>query len=348
MGTVEISGSNLVFHLPEVHPQARMRVKLHRTLRIPDDGKRYALPPSFGGFPMERVDDQPDAPALWKEHGGVMVPMHQSEALWMAFSSESVDSGQYQFAVKIAAGKVSAVTGDPWKPGLTPGDYVVVPKQPWIDGYVVEKGVVRQFVATPLGAGFTAEAQITGEEKVGGIQIEVFAMKRDAFERRFPKRNNVLRSAGMRKSGASLSTADEYSRGDGPIACAANGDMGLSAGGTMHQEIFADMYSANEWDTTHSVKCFVHLTNSLVWRAITGKEAPSAPITAKEYEKIGYPWFSYYDEGPAVDAAEKLKGLKSVKQMSEEKKMPMLPENQSVTETKVVALGPGQVRQGSW
>jgi hypothetical protein len=31
---------------------------------------------------------------------------------------------------------------------------VVLPEQPWLDGYCVEKGYIRQFVAMPLGEGY--------------------------------------------------------------------------------------------------------------------------------------------------------------------------------------------------
>jgi len=34
----------LVFHFPEVHEQARLKVNLQRTLRVPDEGKDYPLP----------------------------------------------------------------------------------------------------------------------------------------------------------------------------------------------------------------------------------------------------------------------------------------------------------------
>ena len=58
---------------------------------------------------------------------------------------------------------VNAVTGDGWSDGLhvRPQDYLVAPRQPWLDGFAVDKGFIRQFVAMPLGEGFTAEEQIT-------------------------------------------------------------------------------------------------------------------------------------------------------------------------------------------
>jgi hypothetical protein len=84
-----------------------------RTLRIPDDGKIYPLPAGFGRFPLRHVDDYKDTvPAPWTERGGVLMPMYQSEALWIRFST------RYPFAVKVAAGKINAVTGDPWSRDL--------------------------------------------------------------------------------------------------------------------------------------------------------------------------------------------------------------------------------------
>ena len=49
-----------------------------------------------------------------------------------------------------------------------PQDYMVLPEQPWLDGYCVEKGVIRQFVAMPLGEGYSGEEQITGAAEHGG------------------------------------------------------------------------------------------------------------------------------------------------------------------------------------
>ena len=57
-----------------------------------------------------------------------------------------------------------------------------MPEQPWLDGYCVEKGVIRQFVAMPLGAGYTVEEQLTGAAEHGGLQIIAFPMKRERYE----------------------------------------------------------------------------------------------------------------------------------------------------------------------
>ena len=47
-------------------------------------------------------------------------------------------------------------------------NYIVVPDQPWLDGYNND-GVVRQFVAAPLGDGVTVR-QIAGTSDVGDVK----------------------------------------------------------------------------------------------------------------------------------------------------------------------------------
>jgi len=185
---IELKNDSLTFSFPEVHPEARLSIDFQRTLRIPDDGKDYPLPPGLGQFPMKHVDDYSEkVPALWIQHGGVMLPMYQSEALWLNFNPEFLwdHDTSYPFAIKVATGKINAVTGDNWKDGLKRKrqDYMVSTEQPWLDGYCVEKGFIRQFVAMPLGSGYSAEEQITGEAEHGGIQIVVYPMKREVFEK---------------------------------------------------------------------------------------------------------------------------------------------------------------------
>jgi hypothetical protein len=77
---IELKHDSLVFTFPEVHPDAKLKIDFQRTLRIPDDDKDYPLPPGLGRFPLRHVDDySKTVPAKWIEHGGVMLPMYQSE-----------------------------------------------------------------------------------------------------------------------------------------------------------------------------------------------------------------------------------------------------------------------------
>lgn len=159
---IELKNNQLVFSFPDLHEDAVCCVDFQRTLRIPDDNREYPLPPGLGRFPMAQVAEHASRlPVNWAEHGGVLLPMYQAEALWINFSCEhgyGTGAG-YPFAVKIAAGRINAVTGDAWSDDLVhnPQDYLVIPGQPWLDGFCVHKGLIRQFVAMPLGHGYTAE-----------------------------------------------------------------------------------------------------------------------------------------------------------------------------------------------
>ena len=339
---IELKRGELVFTYPEIHKEAQLRITFQRTLRIPDDDNVYPLPPGLGNFPLRHVDDfAKTVPDQWVQHGGVMMPMYQSEALWINFSSKYLHKHrtEYPFAVKIASGKINAVTGEGWLNQLNayPQDYMVAPEQPWMDGYCVEKGLIRQFVAMPLGSGYSAEEQITGKAEHGGLQIIVYPMKKSVFKERFPEREERFGEPEVM-----------YSLCD--MACESP-DMGLAPGGKMKQEIYEDPYNFDDWEQAVNSRCFVHLTNSLVWRAITGEEPPTVPFTSKEYTQAGLPWFDFYHEGAApVDGADKLKGMKSVAQMGKKKGENSLPENESVSVKNVISLQKkitkDQVREG--
>ncbi len=169
---ITLEHDRLMFRFPEVHEHAVCAIDFQRTLRISDDGADYPLPPGLGRFPLRHLDDYAERlPSDWLKRGGVIMPMHQAEALWIHFDAGGWRTGEYPFALKIATGKVCAITGESWVNHLNtdPQDYVVLPKQPWLDGYCVEKGTVRQFVAMPLGEGYTVEEQLTGAADHGGL-----------------------------------------------------------------------------------------------------------------------------------------------------------------------------------
>ena len=219
---LELNGNAMEFSFPEIHPGARFRTELMRTLRIPDDDKEYPLPPGLDYFPLRHVEDfKGKVPGKWAKRGGILLPMYQSEAMWLNFTKWTVHwQGAYPVAVKVAAGKVSALTGKKWKDGLRKKDYMLGHKQPWLDGYVVDGGTIRQFVAEPLGMGLTAEGQITGKEEFGGVQIEVFPLKRAVFDAKFPQK-----ARGARTRGRSLL------RSAGPSAPAGSWGSGTYGGG---------------------------------------------------------------------------------------------------------------------
>lgn len=342
---IELKANRLAFSFPEVHAHARLEITFQRTLRIPDDDRTYPLPPGLGAFPLRHVDDfAARVPSLWLEHGGVMLPMYQAEALWLNFTSgyDSERQVSYPLAIKVATGKIDAVTGKTWSAGLhrDPQDYMIAPRQPWLDGYCVQRGVIRQFVAMPLGTGYSAEEQISGKAEHGGLQLVVYPMRRAVFERRFPK--SEVRAA------ATLSCPAPMAR----LRASAAPDMGLAPGGRMKQEIYADPFDFDDWDTSQSSRCFVHIANSEGWKAMTGEAPPYLPPTAAEYTRHHLPWFDYYDETtPALKGSGILAKLKSVLSMGRDKRDQALPENESCAPANVLKLGTrvgDQVREGSF
>jgi hypothetical protein len=304
-----------------VHEKAVCTIHFQRTLRLPDDGRTYPLPAGLGAFPLRHTDDFEQLPESFRRRGGVVMPMWQAEAMWICFGGRA-----YPFAVKVAAGKINAVSGEGWREGLHrgPQDYLVAPEQPWLDGFCVTKGTIRQFVAAPLGKGITAEEQLTGAAEHGGLQIVVHPMKKEAYERLFrPELLVVCEMARM------------------PMPCAAPA-MGLAAGGKMRQEIYEDRYDFDVWDLRVSSRCFVTLLDARSWTHLTGEAPPTQPISAGVYHARGIPWFDYYAaDQKALDGSSRLAGLKSIVDAAKFGLGGKAWGNEPVVETPPVPLGPG-------
>jgi hypothetical protein len=170
-----------------------LRISFRRTIRVPDTSKAYALPPTLGKFPLRRVSDYVNTlPETMVRKGGMFFTMYQREAMWIDFECRK------PYLITIYCGGVNAISGaSPTETFTTKlkqiynltesankketlrklQDYVVVPNQRWLDGIASENGIVKQFVAMPLGSGYSVEAQVTGQEVTGGLQFEVTPLK---------------------------------------------------------------------------------------------------------------------------------------------------------------------------
>jgi len=325
---IELLNNQLTFRFPEVHQKAVCHIDFQRTLRIPDDNREYPLPPGLGRFPVEHVDDFMDKlPDTWRVHGGAFIPMYQSEALWINFS------GDYPCPIKIAAGKIDAVSGEAWHDSLTadPQDYAVIPEQPWLDGFNVSEDYIRQFVAMPLGEGFTAEEQITGKAEHGGLQIIVYPMKHDIYAKHFER---------AVEADLDYMEMPMFSR---TVCESAAPDMGLAPGGLMRQKIYEDETGIDAWDQDNGYRCFIHLANSEQYLAIKGHQPPHKPPTAGDYTSAGLPWFDYYDDSKALSGSETLSKLTSVASKAIEKGNGLLPDNDPVQPKTVKIISKGNV-----
>ena len=294
---ITLEHDELVIRFPEVHPNAAARISFQRTLRIPDDGSDYPLPPGMGEFPLQHVEDhQAKLPANWLKRGGVFLPMYQSEALWINFEG---GRNEYPIALQIAAGKINAVNGEPWQDEMQfkPQGYVVTSQQPWLDGFCIEKGRIRHFVSAPLGDGVTVEEQLTGKAEFGGIQIRAWPLKASVYKALQDDRPSFMRSSEPMLDMCSVSSLD----------------MGLGMGGSMKQEIYDDRFSPDQWETGFSSRCFVHLMNSMSYAQVTGHLPPHRLYEAADYAAAGLPWFDYYSDRVALEGSKQLLELKSWK-----------------------------------
>lgn len=368
--------------------KCELGISFKRTLRIPDDNKKYNLPPSLGNFPLKHIEDYKNIPSNWKEHGGIFLPMYQSEAMWLSFNS------RWPFAIKIAAGKINAVSGEAWNPQLlklnkiaqaydsrqnepytvcagktcmtfenpfsnieaqfntieTKPDYIVAPKQPWLDGFNVGKGLIRQFIAMPLGAGYTVEEQLTNKAEHGGIQIIAYPMKKEAYEKiRAEERRREIERFNNRQLGVNMISACAASKGIfRSMSNSANTEMGLGAGGFMKQDIYEDPYEGDVWDTTKPLKVFVHLLNSNEYLQVTGENPPTKPLSPTEYSRYNYPWFDYYDDGAVLSGSEKLSKVDSVGTLQIKKDENVLGDNSTYSQPNPHILGKKIVKSGNW
>lgn len=334
---IELLDNKLRFSFPESHPDASLDVSFQRTLRLPVDGHEYPLPAGLGRFPLVHVGDLPDqaaVPAAWKKTGGVLLPMYPSEAMWVNFEVQSIERrGKYPVAMKIASGKLNVLTGEPLLQGPPQPhqDYAVLPKQPWIDGFAVEPGVVRQFVATELGGGLSVEEQTWGWAEHGGLQFLAYPMRQAAFDRRFP-----LQPPPPDLSNARFAVAP---RGAGTR------QMGLAPGGAIRQKIYEDPYELDEWEDQASGRCFVRLIHCQDWARLTGYSPPQPPLSAREYEAAGIPWFSEYSGGSILPGSGFVGRLKSFMGSAP----PPFPMARSTTPRRVLDVATGhQVAEGEF
>ncbi len=342
----------IVFRFPKIEEESRFRINFQRTLRIPDTDTTYSLPPGLSPFPVRHVEDYAaNLPPATTARGGVILPMWQAEAMWMSFSSWTLGLPlDFPVAIKIAAGKINAVTGELWRPGLhrEPQDYMVSPGQPWLDGFAIEKGVIRQFVAMPLGDGYSVEEQVTGEAEWGGLQISVVPLKESVWKIKRAEREAAQQNErvvwGWNGKQAVLNSV---SRKVIPMA--------LAAGGRMMQDIYEDTFDIDDWDIASADRVFVTLVHAKDWKAITDESPPNEPPTARDYSEAGLPWFDYYGKDQkALPGGAALAGVMSVAKMFKKITGASMSESSDVKTGNPMAIGPGarearDVRsEGSW
>jgi tetratricopeptide (TPR) repeat protein len=290
------------------------------------------------------VQDYADkVPRHWLKEGGFFIPMHQREAMFLEFSGFK----WHPQAAKIAVGNINAVTGEEFSQSIRAHrqDYVVIPDQKWLDGINSMNGRVRQFVAMPLGKGYTIEEQVTDEAKFGGIQIGVFDVRPGLFPDEDPqalqRRLKELEAREKaRKRREELGDVMFMPGVPGPHRPEDDIEMGIAAGGSIRQQIFEDQYGYHTWDEESFVQLTIRIVDTVAFKRITGRDAPPTPVSAEHYTRAGLPWFRYYNEAaPSLAPSGLLARIRGVRHIDR------LKGGQSTTPELPIQIKPEQLRE---
>ncbi|KAL9649286.1 hypothetical protein ABK040_004306 [Willaertia magna] len=278
--------------------------------------------------------------------------------MWISFKNPT---REYPHALKIATGKVNALSGEMWDEEIkkrNKQDYCVTPLQPWLDGINSGNGIIKQFVAMQLGEGYTIEGQVTGEENVGGVQVICYRPKENERLKKFPKITTPLKKKECEKMSKKKMCLSSSSSSLSAPRCRRSAkseakELGIAAGGRIKQDIVKDAYGEEFWDVDSKARIFIHIVNSEMYRQITGENPPNTPVSAQTYSSYNYPWFDWYNENlETITKSEILENVKSVSEIDQEKYGVSLQNNTTVKINNVKVIkdnyNPNNVRDGDW
>ncbi len=265
---IELTNDELTFSFPAIHPDARLVMEFQRTLRIP--GGEDAMPrlPSLGRYPLYAVQDYAQrVPRHWLEAGGAMLPMYQSEAMWLSLrpSYSVAHQAFYPFAVKIRVGGLDAVRGQRWSEGVHqwPQDFLVVNDHCWLGGYHDGGRGIQQFVAMPLGSGYLPDSAESSPNRFGCLEVIVHPMQGGAFAMRYPRNKLTERLPDLQSVP--------------PAQLTASREHGADRDALERHEVEEGLFPVADWEPSSPGRYSLHLANSLHWCAITGSPPPVSP-----------------------------------------------------------------------
>lgn len=256
MHSVSLQNGRVLFTDPRF--SGPVSISLRKTTRLPESSRAHGLPPDLGPVQTYDVAEYADKlPRSIAEIGGVIAVMGTDEAFWIDLRG---GRSYRPSAVQVACGKINAVNGEYWTEALSANqNYLVIgggsESQPWIDGWMTQERVVRQFVVLEGGNGETVEEQLTGAMINGGIQIRLV----EAFPHKFPLSNAVAKSPDR-----------SYEPCLESFSCRGTRSMGVGAGAEIQQKIVQSSYGLDTWEND-GTKLFVHLISYGTWYSLIGE-----------------------------------------------------------------------------
>lgn len=306
---IELKDNKLLISFPDVHKDAHATVEFNRTLRIPNDGQDYLLPPRTDNFELRSAEDNASTATSWKAKSGAKIPMYQSEALQIAFK------GDYPIAIKVGITGINAIDGSSWVEGFQPTksiraypqrtvlinqNYIIISKQHHLSYFCDDNGLPAQLVAAPIGLDETTNEQIDGSITGRKLLIEAFPLGSNKWEEILEKR--CAHKEKIEKYGEFTSmykSNEEYELDIERLFTNPNPEHYVERGrGKMRQIQWLDPYESSNWNVGSSSSYWIKICNTLEWEQMTTEKPTHAPFSAKDYANVGLPWFKHYSEKP--------------------------------------------------
>lgn len=256
-----------------VYIGGRFSLSFQRTLRVPDIGPSYPVPPRMGNFRIHRVEDYlGTVPAGWAEmhhdgREGIFIPMYRCEALWLAFGGVSWKPN----AVQVGLGGSNVLSGEPLEAGLhgAPQNYIISPHQPWLAGMrSLELGMRHK---DPDNVSFS---QFRVPQS---LEVVVYDPRPSIFPSEPPRQHTWPYDSLFEESVQPFR-------------------LGLQDEGREAQFALPDPYGQEAWELEPCGRVDVHLVNTAQFQQITGHEPPHTPVTTDAYSAAGLPWLDSYEE----------------------------------------------------
>lgn len=135
-------------------------VSIRHTTKVDINDKVHRLPPDHGPFKEYKVADY-ICPPEWS-NDGYFIPVEEGQPLWIDFRGNGV------CACILSVQRFNPISNEPanLQDGLKKDprqNYLVLPNQPWVDGYTKD-GKVYQFVVTKAGEGLAVNEFVLPKE----------------------------------------------------------------------------------------------------------------------------------------------------------------------------------------
>ena len=314
-----VSQNKIVFAFPEIHYHAVLEVDLMRTFRVPNDGKVHPSPTGFEAFTLASATKVNDKTRI-------ELPLYRSDALWLKLTNKM----GFPFAIQIDYDGRNAVTGKPYTEELIQGvcrtregmvdlqNFLVSPAQTSLDGVCGQDGLVHQIISQ----------ETTNETKRAShrLKITVYPLKEALYQ------ELLFKSRPQEIEGGSRWGTEYHDYSAKPE----NVKIGS---GLISQTIACTDRHVDDWDMALAQTVIVDTMAMNAWLKKGDRVPPYQAYNRAMYERLGYPWFEWYEEPQAKEEVENTEAVEDKEELVAEPELPQ--DDETVTKVEEVDCAPG-------